>query len=152
MSSIWTEFKALFNSDVEAVVKENERLRLENDLLRSENKRCVEIRERSETYMQECDSAFYTWVKCHYSTNFKNMKNEMTLSFLENTDDTVAHVKSLEDSVKYYRDKVEKLNSELDKAKSQINDLNAFIKTLPDGYKYAYDLFMKNNQEQERDI
>lgn len=152
MSSIWTEFKALFNSDVEAVVKENERLRLENDLLRSVNKRCVETRERAETYMQECDSAFYTWVKCHYSTNFKNMKNEMTLSYLQNTDDTVAQMKDLEDSVEYYRDKVGELNSKLDEAQSQIDNLNAFIKTLPEGYKYAYDLFMKNNQEQERDI
>ena len=152
MSSIWTEFKALFNSDVEAMVKENERLRLENDLLRSENKRCVEIKERSETYMQECDSAFYTWVRCHYSSDFENMKNEMTLSYLQNTDATVAQMKYLEDSVEYYRDKVGELNNKLDEAQSQIDDLNAFIKTLPDGYKYAYDLFMKNNKKQERDV
>lgn len=152
MSSIWTEFKALFNSDVEAVVKENERLRLENDLLRSENKRCVEIKERSETYMRECAEAFYTWVKCHYSSDFKAMQNEMTLSYLQNTDATVAQMKDLEDSVEYYRDKVGELNSKLDEAKSQIDDLNAFIKTLPEGYKYAYDLFMKNNKEQEREI
>lgn len=152
MSSIWTEFKALFNSDVEALVRENERLRLDNDLLRSENKRCVETKERSETYMQKCDEAFYTWVKMNYSSNFKAMQNEMTLSYLQNTDDTVAHVKSLEDRLKYRCDEVRELDSKLDEAKSQIDDLNAFIKTLPEGYKYAYDLFMKNNKEQERDI
>ena len=152
MISLWTSLKAIFNSDVEAILRENERLRLDNDLLRSENRRCVEIKERSETYMQECDSAFYTWVKSSYSSNFKAIKNEMTLSYLQNTDATVAQMKDLEDSVKYYRDKVGELNSKLDEAKSQIDDLNAFIKTLPEGYKYAYDLFMKNNQEQERDI
>lgn len=152
MSSILTEFKALFNSDVEALVRENERLRLDNDLLRSENKRCKEIEKRSENYMDECNRAFYTWVKSNYSSNFKAMQNEMTLSYLQNTDATVAQMKDLEDSVEYYRDKVGELNSELDEAKSQIDELNAFIKTLPEGYKYAYDLFMKNNKEQEREI
>lgn len=152
MISLWTSLKAIFNSDVEAIVRENERLRLDNDLLRIENRRCVETKERSETYMQECDEAFCTWVKMNYSSDFKAMQNEMTLSYLQNTDATVAHMKDLEDSVEYYRDKVRELNSKLDEAKSQINDLNAFIKTLPEGYKYAYDLFMKNNKEQEREI
>lgn len=147
MSSIWTEFKALFNSDVEAVVKENERLRLENDLLRSENKRCVEIKERSETYMQECDSAFYTWVKCHYSAKFKSWKNELTLRFLQDTDSTAERMKDLEDNLEYRCNEVRDLTQKLDEVQSQIDELNAFIKTLPDGYKYAYDLFMKNNKE-----
>lgn len=152
MISMWTELKAIFNSDVEAIVRENERLRLDNDLLRSENRRCVETKERSETYMQECDEAFCTWVKMDYSSNFKAMQNEMTLRFLQNTDSTAERMKDLEDSVEYYRDKVRELNSRLDEAKSQIDNLNGFIKTLPEGYKYAYDLFMKTNQEQERDI
>lgn len=152
MSSIWTEFKALFNSDVEAIVRENERLRLDNDLLRSENRRCVETKEQAETYMQECDEAFCTWVKMDYSSKFKAMQNEMTLRFLQNTDSTAERMKDLEDSVEYYRDKVRELNSRLDETKLQIDNLNAFIKTLPEGYKYAYDLFMKTNQEQERDI
>lgn len=152
MISLWTSLKAIFNSDVEAILRENERLRLDNDLLRSENRRCVEIKERSETYMQECDEAFCTWVKMNYSSNFKAMQNEMKLSYLQNTDGTVAHMKDLEDSLEYRCNEVRELNSKLDEAKSQIDNLNAFIKTLPEGYKYAYDLFMKTNQEQERDI
>lgn len=152
MISLWTSLKAIFNSDVEAILRENERLRLDNDLLRSENRRCVEIKERSETYMQECNRAFYTWVKCHYSRNFENIKNEMTLRFLQNADSTAERMKDLEDSLEYRCNEVRELNSRLDEAKSQIDNLNAFIKTLPEGYKYAYDLFMKTNQEQERDI
>lgn len=152
MISLWTSLKAIFNSDIDDLVRENERLRLDNDLLRNENRRCVEIKERSETYMQECDEAFCTWVKMNYSSDFKAMQNEMTLSYLQNTDGTVAHMKDLEDSLEYRCNEVRELNSRLDEAKSQIGNLNAFIKTLPEGYKYAYDLFMKTNQEQERDI
>lgn len=147
MSSIWTEFKALFNSDVEALVRENERLRLDNEALRRENKRCEEIKERSENYMYECNRAFYTWVKSSCYENFKSMKNELTLRFLEKTDSTAERMKDLESSLEYYRNKVRDLNQKLDEAQSQIEDLNAFIKTLPDGFKYAYDLFMKNKHE-----
>lgn len=152
MISLWTSLKAIFNSDIDDLVRENERLRLDNESLRRENERCKEIEKRSENYMNECDRAFYTWVKSNYSSNFNAMKNEMTLSYLQNTDATVAQMKDLEDSVEYYRDKVGELNSRLDEAQSQIDELNAFIKTLPEGYKYAYDLFMKNNKEQEREI
>lgn len=152
MSSIWTEFKAVFNSDVEALVRENERLRLDNESLRRENERCKEIEKRSENYMNECNRAFYTWVKSNYSSNFKAMQNEMTLSYLQNTNGTVAHMKDLEDDLEYRCNEVRDLTQKLDEAQSQIDELNAFIKTLPEGYKYAYDLFMKNNKEQEREI
>lgn len=150
--SMWTGLKAVFNSDVDDLVRENERLRLDNDLLRSLNKRCVETEKRSETYMQECNRAFNTWIKCHYSANFKNWKNELILRFLQDTDSSAERMKDLEDSLEYRCNEVRELNSMLDEAKSQIDNLNAFIKTLPEGYKYAYDLFMKTNQEQERDI
>lgn len=147
MISLWTSLKAIFNSDVEAIVRENERLRLDNEALRRENKYCEEIKERSEEYMQECRRAFDTWMKSTYSADFKRMKNELTLRFLENTDSTVARMKDLESSLEYRCDEVRELNSRLDEAKSQIDNLNAFIKTLPEGYKYAYDLFMKNKHQ-----
>lgn len=147
MMSMWTEFKAIFNSDIDDLVRENQRLRLDNELLRSDNESCKETKERSEEYMQECDRAFSTWLKCHYSADFKRMKNELTLRFLENTDSTVARMKDLESSLEYRCDEVRELNRKLDEAQSQIDDLNNFIKTLPDGFKYAYDLFMKNKQE-----
>lgn len=145
--SMWTEFKAVFNSDIDDLVRENKRLRLDNEKLRNENERCKEIKERSETYMQECNRAFYTWVKCHYSTNFKNMENEMTLRFLQATDSTAERMKDLEDGLEYRCNEVRDLKQKLEDAQSQIDDLNAFIKTLPDGFKYAYDLFMKNKHE-----
>lgn len=145
--SAWTEFKAIFNSDVDAIVRENERLRLDNEALRRENKYCEEIKERSEEYMQECKRAFDTWMKCTYSSDFKRMKNELTLRFLENTDSTAKRMKFFEDSLEYSRNEVQDLTKKLEDAQSQIDDLNGFIKTLPDGFKYAYDLFMKNKQE-----
>lgn len=147
MMSMWTEFKAIFNSDIDDLVRENQRLRLDNEALRRENKYCEEIKERSEEYMQECHRAFDTWMKCTYSADFKRMKNELTLRFLENTDSTVARMKDLESSLEYRCDEVRDLNRKLDEAQSQIDDLNNFIKTLPDGFKYAYDLFMKNKHE-----
>ena len=149
MSSMWTEFKALFNSDVDAVVRENELLRLDNEALKRENKYCEEVKERSDDYIQECNRAFMTWIKCHYSKNFDSMKNELTLNFLQNTDSKVAYIKDLESRLEYRCNEVRELNRQLDEAKEQIDHLNAFIKTLPDGFKYAYDLFMKNNKEQE---
>lgn len=152
MSSILTEFKALFNSDVDDLVRENERLRLDNELLRSDNESCKETKERSEEYMQECNRAFHTWIKCHYSANFKSWKNELTLRFLQDTDSTAERMKDLEDDLEYRCNEVRDLTQKLDEAQSQIDELNAFIKTLPEGYKYAYDLFMKNNKEQEREI
>lgn len=145
--SMWTEFKAIFNSDIDDLVRENQRLRLDNEALRRENKYCEEIKERSEEYMQECKRAFDTWMKCTYSADFKRMKNELTLRFLENTDSTVARMKDLESSLEYRCDEVRELNRKLDEAQSQIDDLNNFIKTLPDGFKYAYDLFMKKKHE-----
>lgn len=145
--SMWTEFKAIFNSDVDAIVRENERLRLDNEALRRENKYCEEIKERSEEYMQECKRAFDTWMKCHYSANFKSWKNDLTLRFLQETDSTVARMKDLESSLECRCDEVRELNRKLDEAQSQIDDLNNFIKTLPDGFKYAYDLFMKKKHE-----
>lgn len=145
--SMWTELKAIFNSDIDDLVRENQRLRLDNEALRRENKYCEEIKERSEEYMQECHRAFDTWMKCTYSADFKRMKNELTLRFLENTDSTVARMKDLESSLEYRCDEVRDLTRKLDEVQSQIDDLNNFIKTLPDGFKYAYDLFMKKKHE-----
>ena len=145
--SMWTEFKAVFNSDIDDLVSENKRLRLDNEALRRENERCEETKERSEEYMQECSEAFHTWMKCHYSSNFKSWKNELTLSFLQNTDNTAERMKYLEDDLECYRDEARDLKQKLEDAQAQIDDLNDFIKTLPDGFKYAYDLFMKNKHE-----
>lgn len=145
--SMWTEFKAIFNSDVDALVRENERLRLDNEALRRENKCCEEVKERSEEYMQECHRAFDTWMKCHYSANFKSWKNDLTLRFLQETDSTAKRMKFFEDGLEYSRNEVQDLTRKLDEAQAQIDNLNGFIKTLPDGFKYAYDLFMKNKQE-----
>lgn len=147
MMSMWTELKAVFNSDIDALVRENERLRLDNEALRRENKYCEEIKERSEEYMQECNRAFNTWIKCHYSANFKSWKNELTLRFLQDTDSSAERMKDLEDSLEYRCNEVRDLTRKLDEAQAQIDDLNGFIKTLPDGFKYAYDLFMKNKHE-----
>lgn len=149
MVSAWTKFKAFFDSDVDAVVRENERLRLDNDLLRNENKRCEETEKRSEDYMEECYRVFMTWMKCHYSSRFNSMKNELTLHFLQNTDTTAERMKQLESSLEYSCDEVRELTKQLKEAKAQIDHLNAFINTLPEGYMYAYNLFMKNNKDQE---
>lgn len=145
--SMWTEFKAIFNSDIDDLVRENQRLRLDNELLRSDNESCKETKERSEEYMQECDRAFHTWLKCHYSANFKSWKNELTLRFLQNTDSTAERMIDLEERLEYNCNKVRDLEQKLDEAQAQIDNLNDFIKTLPDGFKYAYDLFMKNKHE-----
>ena len=144
MVSAWTEFKALFNSDVDNLIIENKSLTLENQRLVKECERCHKEQDDFIKYTKECDQRVKNALEKMNLDYCEMMNNRRKLTILENSDLTAQELRNQEEIIKRRYEQIEQLESQLKIANDKAKELEDFVKTLPDSYKYAYNLYIQN--------
>lgn len=147
MISAWTELKALFNSDIDNLILENKSLELENQRLVKECERCHKEYDDFVKYRKECDQRVKDALEKINFDYCEMMNNRKKLTILENSDLTAKELRNQEEIIKRRYEQIEQLESQLKIANDRATELEDFVKTLPDSYKYAYDLYVKSKSE-----